>query len=97
MHHSIIFLILYIVKVVIATMCVSDFNGTVIIGLIENTDETVYLDTINYTFQWCKTNHLDLNVGNKKAMIHEFTKTPPTTDPVTLIINLWKMLKTTCT
>ena len=58
-------------------------DDTVILGLIEN-DETPYFDTINYALQWCKANHLDLNVTKTKGMTHDFRHTPPAKQPVTI-------------
>ena len=34
-------------------------DDTVILGLIDNNNETPYFDTIDYALQWCKANHLD--------------------------------------
>ena len=59
-------------------------DDTVILGLIDNDNETPYFDTINYALQWCKANHLDLNVTKTKEIIHDFRHTPPSKQPVTI-------------
>ena len=51
-------------------------DDTVVLGLIQNQNESHYFDTINYVLQWCKENHLDLNVTKTKEMIHDFRKKP---------------------
>ena len=59
-------------------------DDTVILGLIDNDNETPYFDTIDYALQWCKANHLDLDVTKTKEMIHDFRHTPPAKQPVTI-------------
>ena len=58
-------------------------DDTVILGLIDNDYETPYFDTIDYALQWCKANHLDLNVTKTKEMIYHFRDTPPAKKPIT--------------
>ena len=43
-----------------------------------------YFDTIDYALQWCKANHLDLNVTKTKEMIHNFRHTHPANQPITI-------------
>ena len=62
-------------------------DDTVILGLIDNDIETPYFDTINYALQWCKANHLDLNVTKTKEIIHDFGHTPPSKQPITISIS----------
>ena len=59
-------------------------DDTVILGLIDNDYETPYFDTIDYALQWCKANHLELNITKTKEMIHDFRHTPPAIQPVTI-------------
>ena len=59
-------------------------DDTVILGLIDNDNETPYFDTIDYALQWCKANHLCLNVTKTKEMIQDFRHTPPAKQPVTI-------------
>ena len=59
-------------------------DDTVILGLIDNDNETPYFDTINYALQWCKANHLDLNVTKTKEIIHDFRHTSPSKQPITI-------------
>ena len=69
-------------------------DDTVILGLIDNNNETPYFDTIDYALQWYKANHLDLNVTETKEMIHDFRHTPPAKQPVTIDAKAVEKVKT---
>ena len=43
-------------------------DGTVILGLIDESNATPYFETISYALKWCKTNHLDLSVIKTKEI-----------------------------
>ena len=59
-------------------------DDTVIVGLVENDCETPYFESIDYALQWCKANHLDLNVSERKEVIHDFRKTSLAKRPLTI-------------
>ena len=59
-------------------------DDTVVLGLIQNQNEDHYFKTIKYVLQWCKDNHLDLNVTKTKEMIHDFRKSQTDKEKVTI-------------
>jgi hypothetical protein len=44
-------------------------DDTVIVGLIENDDNTEYVKCIDFVSNWCKLNFLDLNINKTKEVI----------------------------
>ena len=51
-------------------------DDTGILGLIQKLNEDPYFKTIDYSLDWCKERHLDLNVTKTNEMIFYFRKTP---------------------
>ena len=49
-------------------------DDTVITGLIQNNDESHYRKVITWATEWCRKNHLDLNVSKTKEMIIDFRR-----------------------
>ncbi len=49
-------------------------DDTVVLGLISNNDETVYLDEEERLTSWCQDNCLSLNVSKTKELIVDFRK-----------------------
>lgn len=49
-------------------------DDTVIIGLVDNDDESKYTDCIEYVSTWCNKNFLNLNVSKTKEMIIDFRR-----------------------
>ena len=47
-------------------------DDTVILGMIENDDNTEYLSCIEFANNWCEANFLDLNVQKTKEVIWDF-------------------------
>lgn len=60
-------------------------DDTVVIGLIENDDETAYRAAVEYVTDWCSENFLELNVTKTKEIIIDFRKSKNTKSP--LVIN----------
>ena len=60
-------------------------DDTIVVGLIDNNDETQYRNTISYVSNWCTKNFLDLNVSKTKEMIFDPRKKQNAKDNV--IIN----------
>ena len=52
-------------------------DDTVVLGLIKGQNEDHYFNTIHYVLQWCKENHLELNVTKTKEMVHDFRRKRP--------------------
>jgi hypothetical protein len=59
----------------------------VIIGLIENNDETDYRKCISDTMHWCEAHNLILNVNKTKEMIFDFRKGVTVNNPDPLYLN----------
>ena len=49
-------------------------DGTTVVGLITNTDETAYREEVRALGVWCQKNNLTLNVNKTKEMIVDFLK-----------------------
>ena len=49
-------------------------DGTVVVGLISNNNETACLDEVEVLSSWCKDNSLDLNVSNTKERLVDFRR-----------------------
>ncbi len=57
-----------------STSVVKFANDTVVLGLINNNDETAYLDEVERLTSWCQDNCLSLNVSKTKELIVDFRK-----------------------
>ncbi len=55
-----------------STSIVKFADGTVVLGLISNNDETAYLDEVERLTSWCQDNSLSLNVSKTKELIMDF-------------------------
>lgn len=49
-------------------------DDTIILGLMNNDDESEYRSAIDYVSEWCTSNYLELNVSKTKEMIFDFRK-----------------------
>lgn len=49
-------------------------DDTVVVGLIENNDESHYRSTVQYVVEWCDSNFLNLNVSKTKEMVLDFRR-----------------------
>ena len=49
-------------------------DDTAVIGNIQNEDESIYREQVQSFVDWCKFNHLNLNVKKTKEMILDFRK-----------------------
>ncbi len=57
-----------------STSIVKFADDTVVLGLINNNDETAYLDQVERLTSWCQDNCLSLNVSRTKELIVDFRK-----------------------
>ncbi len=57
-----------------STSIVKFADDTVVLGLINNNDETAYLDEVERLTSWCQDNCLSLNVSKTKELIVDFRK-----------------------
>lgn len=57
-----------------STSIVKFADDTVVLGLIDNNNETAYLDEVENLTSWCQENCLSLNVSKTKEMIVDFRK-----------------------
>ncbi len=57
-----------------STSVVKFADDTVVLGLINNNDETTYLDEVERLTSWCQDNCLSLNVSKTKELIMDFRK-----------------------
>ncbi len=57
-----------------STSIVKFADDTVVLGLINNNDETAYLDEVERPTSWCQDNCLSLNVSKTKELIVDFRK-----------------------
>ncbi len=57
-----------------STSVVKFADDTVVLGLINNNDETAYLDEVERLTSWCQDNCLSLNVSKTKELIVDFRK-----------------------
>ncbi len=55
-----------------STSIVKFADDTVVLGLINNNDETAYLDEVERLTSWCQDNCLSLNVSKTKELIVDF-------------------------
>ena len=49
-------------------------NGTTVVGLITNNDETAYREEVRDLVVWCQDNNLSLNVSKTKVLIVDYRK-----------------------
>ena len=49
-------------------------DGTTVVGLITNNDETAYREEVRALGVWCQKNNLSLNVNKTNEMIVDFRK-----------------------
>ncbi len=59
-------------------------DDTVVIGLIENNDETDYRNAIDFVSEWCSQNFLNLNVTKTKEVITDFRRKKNYKEPVVI-------------
>ncbi len=57
-----------------STSIIKFSDDTVVLGLINNDDETAYLDEVERLTSWCQDNCLSLNVSKTKELIVDFRK-----------------------
>ncbi len=57
-----------------STSIIKFTDDTVVLGLINNNDETAYLDEVERLTSWCQDNCLSLNVSKTKELIVDFRK-----------------------
>ncbi len=57
-----------------STSIIKFADDTVVLGLINNNDETAYLDEVERLTSWCQDNCLSLNVSKTKELIVDFRK-----------------------
>ncbi len=57
-----------------STSIIKFADDTVVLGLINNDDETAYLDEVERLTTWCQDNCLSLNVSKTKELIVDFRK-----------------------
>ncbi len=57
-----------------STSIVKFADDTVVLGLINNNDETAYLGEVKRLTSWCQDNCLSLNVSKTKELIVDFRK-----------------------
>ncbi len=57
-----------------STSIIKFADDTVVLGLINNDDETAYLDEVERLTSWCQDNCLSLNVSKTKELIVDFRK-----------------------
>ncbi|KAI5093528.1 hypothetical protein C0J45_16666 [Silurus meridionalis] len=62
-----------------STTIIKFADNTVVVGLISNNDETVYLQEVKNLERWCQGNNLLLNISkNKELIVHEAGAVIPT-------------------
>ena len=49
-------------------------NGTTVVGLIDDNDETAYREEVRPLAVWCQDNNLSLNVSKTKELIVDYRK-----------------------
>ena len=59
-------------------------DDTVVIGLIENNDESDYRKAIEFVSGWCSRNFLNLNVTKTKEVVTDFRRNKNMKDPITI-------------
>ena len=59
-------------------------DDTIVLGLINDNDESEYRHVISHVSNWCCDNHLDLNVTKTMEMIFDFRKKPNNKQPIIL-------------
>ncbi len=57
-----------------STSIIKFADDTVVLGLINNDDETAYLDEVERLTSWCQDNCLSLNMSKTKELIVDFRK-----------------------
>ncbi len=57
-----------------STSIITFADDTVVLGLINNNDESAYLDEVERITSWCQDNCLSLNVSKTKELIVDFRK-----------------------
>ncbi|KAI4904085.1 hypothetical protein NFI96_007664, partial [Prochilodus magdalenae] len=50
-------------------------DDTTVVGLISRNDESAYREEVQRLTDWCRTNHLSLNVDKTKEMVVDFRRT----------------------
>ncbi|KAI4871457.1 hypothetical protein NFI96_004186 [Prochilodus magdalenae] len=50
-------------------------DDTTVVGLINKNDESAYREEVQRLTDWCRTNHLSLNVDKTKEMVVDFRRT----------------------
>ena len=59
-------------------------DDTIVLGLINDNDETEYRHVISHLSYWCCDNHLDLNVTKLWKLFFDFRKKPNNKQPIIL-------------
>ena len=49
-------------------------DDTVVVGLIENDNESEYRSAIKFVSEWCNNNFLNLNVNKTKELVIDFRR-----------------------
>jgi hypothetical protein len=59
-------------------------DDTIIVGLVDNNDETDYRNAINYVKGWCLENYLELNITKTKELVFDFRRNQNPKHPVNI-------------
>ena len=76
-------------------------DDTVIVGLMNNGDESNYRSNVRHFTEWCEKNYLQLNSTKTKEIVFDFRKSCPHTVPINIkgtnieIVHKYKYLGTT--
>ncbi|XP_060770815.1 uncharacterized protein LOC132881852 [Neoarius graeffei] len=59
-------------------------DNTAIVGCVHDGQEEEYRSLIQDFVLWCKSNHLQLNIGKTKEMLVDFRRSRPTLQPISI-------------
>lgn len=69
-------------------------DGTTVVGLISNGDESTYKDEVERLMGWCKANNLLLNTAKTKELIVDYWKKKRTIQPLVMGGTAWRWSQT---
>ncbi|XP_068163653.1 probable E3 ubiquitin-protein ligase makorin-1 [Antennarius striatus] len=70
-------------------------DDTVVVGRIQNDDESRYREEVEHLVHWCRHNNLCINVGKTKEMVVDFRRKRHSLAPCTSEEQLWRWSPTT--
>ncbi len=67
-----------------SNVIVKSADGTTVIGLITDNDETAYRAEVSTLTKWCQENHLSLNIDKTKELVVDFRRQSREHTPITI-------------